>query len=271
MAVPEADPLGVCNGQQTTIVVATLGVHERLTWLRTMVGHLRASPRVAEIVVLWQKPTHPAPRVDGARVVAMANASLTNRYRFRDYSLLTCSALVVDDDMDMRPAAVESMWAAWGAADPLPSLLGFVSRHTMKDGRYSMLELRMGDGRAPARYVLPPFLVARPLMTAFLSPHLWSAREFVDQNRDCDDLLLNEVARAARFVVTRIGYPANFDKIPRLSLSGLSSKRNQVQVRSSCAQHFARKLSFVRPSEEADRPRVWDHPSSWQSPGGAGG
>ena len=260
--MPAAAALGICNGQQTTIVVATLGVRERLAWLRTMVDRLRTSPRVAEVVMLWQKPAQPAPRVEGARVVPMANGSLTNRYRFQDYSLRTCSALVVDDDMDMRPEAVESMWAAWSAADPLPSLLGFVSRHTTKEGRYSMLELRVGDVFGRARYVLPPFLVARPLMSAFLSPHLWPAREFVDQNRDCDDLLLNEVARAERFTVTRIGYPANFEKIKKLSLSGLSSKRNQVQVRTSCSQYFARQLSPWRPSEEADRARVWDYPAS---------
>ena len=84
----------------------------------------------------------------------------------------------------------------------------------------------MGDGKGPAKYVLRPFLVTRALVGLYSSPNLWQARRLVDFHSDCDDIMINELAHAARLTVTRMPFPRGFAKIDMLSTAVQSSARD---------------------------------------------
>ena len=123
--------------------------------------------------------------------------------------------------------------------------MGFTVRDIGLDDRYSMKPLHRWNQYT---YVLPPYMTTRGLMKAYSSPRYAVMRKYVDEQvGHCDDLLLNEVAKAERVkVACCLKRLPGFEFMPSATTWGTLSHRvgvDRTGTRTECAQWLASRFS----------------------------
>ena len=110
-------------------------------------------------------------------------------------------------------------------------------RASTAKGRCIMQDVRPGK----TTYVLPPYMVSKALMDAYSAPRLQAARRYVDeQAAHCDDILINEVARAERLVVLCLkhffGFTVEQTRGRRSREPAYPRQANRTALRTECAR-----------------------------------
>uniref|UniRef100_A0A0D9X9X0 Glycosyl transferase 64 domain-containing protein n=1 Tax=Leersia perrieri TaxID=77586 RepID=A0A0D9X9X0_9ORYZ len=177
---------------------------QRLPLLRAIAVAYAAHPLVLAVVVMWSNPTTPStvllstfPPSPTITLHVTATSSINSRFLPLP-SIPTAAVAVADDDVLPSAAALSLAFATWQhRSSSSGPLVGFFPRShhldltrrrwaytaaTQPEGRYSMVLTKL-------------LVVGVDLLYRYTcSPELAAARDVVDRERNCEDILMNFVA-----------------------------------------------------------------------------
>ncbi|XP_050210519.1 glucosamine inositolphosphorylceramide transferase 1 [Mercurialis annua] len=252
------------NGYYSQFTLLTMTYDARLWNLKMYVKHYSRCSSVKEIVVVWNKGIPPElsdlDSVVPIRIRVEKQNSLNNRFKM-DPLINTRAVLELDDDIMMSCDDIERGFNVWRQYPE--RIVGFYPR--LISG--SPLKYR-GEKYARTHKGYNMILTGAAFIDGKLAfERYWSeaakaAREFVDKNFNCEDVLLNYLYANSSSSRT-VEYIRPAWAIDTSKFSGAAISRNtqaHYKIRSSCLQKFSEMYGSLssRKSEFDQRKDGWD-------------
>ncbi|KAG1364530.1 glycosyltransferase family protein 64 C3 [Cocos nucifera] len=192
---------------QLTVLISGYS-ERRLPLLHSLAAGYASLPSVAAVLILWGNPSTPSHVLShlssSSKVTVVRDPSPSLNGRFLPRAAIRTRAVAIcDDDMEVDPRSLAWAFAVWRSHEH--SLVGFFARsHDLDLARRTWIYTIHPD-----RYsiVLTKFMI---LKTDYLHRYscwtrLAEARRLVDNQRNCEDILMNFVVAMAMAAEGRAG------------------------------------------------------------------
>ncbi|PSR98053.1 Glycosyltransferase family protein 64 protein [Actinidia chinensis var. chinensis] len=253
------------NGHYSQFTMLTMTYDARLWNLKMYVKHYSRCSSVREIVVVWNKGKPPGlSEFDSAvpvRIRVEEKNSLNNRFKI-DPMIKTRAVLELDDDILMACDDVERGFRVWRAHPD--RIVGFYPR--LVNGPEPLKYRGEKHARRHNGYNViltgAAFMDSRAAFPRYWSNKAKAGREVVDNNFNCEDVLLNYLYANSSSLET-VEYVRPAWAIDTSKFSGVAISKNtdeHYQIRSNCLTKFAEIYGSLtnRKSEFNGRKDGWD-------------
>jgi len=253
------------QGQASKFTIVVMSYEARMLTLKAFVPHYSRCASVAEILIVWNKGLPPDVGVFNSqvpvRIRVEGSNSINNRFK-PDARITTRGVLQLDDDILMPCSDLERGFARWREhpervtgyyprlleGDPPGYQCKVCEKHTYQTGHYNIILTGAAfiDGAATAEL--------------YYSDAMQQARDYVDANTNCEDLLMNYMMAAhlkGKQHVEWVRPSMRFDvgRLTKLQLSGGAVGAFGPQ-RHNCTRVFTQ--MFNNPLKGKAYPLNWD-------------
>ncbi|KAJ4869005.1 Glycosyltransferase family protein 64 protein C5 [Raphanus sativus] len=232
------------KGHASKFTLVTMTYDARLWNLKMYVSHYSRCASVKEIVVIWNKgPPPDLTELDSAvpvRIRVEKRNSLNNRFNI-DPLIKTRAVLELDDDIMMSCDLIEKGFRVW--REHPERLVGFYPRYV--DGTMTYGGEKFARSREGYNMILTgaAFMDVGFAFGMYQSDKAKLGREFVDEQFNCEDVLLNFLyanasgsAKAVEYVRPS-GLVFDTSKFSGVAISGNTNQH--YRKRSECLRRFS--------------------------------
>ncbi|KAG2262551.1 hypothetical protein Bca52824_069630 [Brassica carinata] len=229
------------KGHASQFTLATMTYDARLWNLKMYVKHYSRCASVKEIVVIWNKGHPPEPtELDSAvpvRIRVEKRNSLNNRFSI-DPLIKTRAVLELDDDIMMSCDFIEKGFRVW--REHPERLVGFYPRYVDQTMTYSAEKFARSHEGYNMILTGAAFMDAGFAFGMYQSDVAKPGREFVDEQFNCEDVLLN-------FLYANASGSAKAVEYVRPSALVLdTSKFSGVAISGNTDQHYRKRSECLR-------------------------
>ncbi|CAH8379325.1 unnamed protein product [Eruca vesicaria subsp. sativa] len=253
------------KGHVSQFTLATMTYDARLWNLKMYVKHYSRCASVKEIVVIWNKgPPPEVTELDSAvpvRIRVEKRNSLNNRFNI-DPLIKTRAVLELDDDIMMSCDEIEKGFRVW--REHPERLVGFYPRYVDETMTYSAEKFARSHKGYNMILTGAAFMDVGFAFGVYQSDKARIGREFVDEQFNCEDVLLNFLYANASGSVKAVEYvrPSalvlDTSKFSGVAISGNTNQH--YRKRSECLRRFSELYGslFDRRWEFGGRKDGWD-------------
>ncbi|CAN7141864.1 unnamed protein product [Brassica rapa subsp. narinosa] len=229
------------KGHASQFTLATMTYDARLWNLKMYVKHYSRCASVKEIVVIWNKGHPPDPtELDSAvpvRIRVEKRNSLNNRFSI-DPLITTRAVLELDDDIMMSCDEIEKGFKVW--REHPERLVGYYPRYVDQSMTYSAEKFARSHKGYNMILTGAAFMDVGFAFGLYQSERARLGREFVDEQFNCEDVLLN-------FLYANASGSAKAVEYVRPSALVLdTSKFSGVAISGNTDQHYRKRSECVR-------------------------
>ncbi|CAN8298019.1 unnamed protein product [Cochlearia groenlandica] len=231
------------KGHLSQFTLATMTYDARLWNLKMYVKHYSRCPSVKEILVIWNKgPPPELTDLDSAvpvRIRVEKQNSLNNRFNI-DPLIKTRAVLELDDDIMMPCGDIEKGFRVW--REHPERLVGFYPRFVDQTMTYSAEKFARSHNGYNMILTGAAFMDVGFAFGMYQSDKAKLGRQFVDEQFNCEDVLLNFLyanasgwGKAVEYV--RPSLAVDTSKFTGVAISG--NTKQHYMKRSMCLQRFS--------------------------------
>ncbi|KAL1201451.1 Glucosamine inositolphosphorylceramide transferase 1 [Cardamine amara subsp. amara] len=228
------------KGHLSQFTLATMTYDARIWNLKMYVKHYSRCSSVKEIVVIWNKgPPPKLTDLDSAvpvRIRVEKRNSLNNRFEI-DPMVKTRAVLQLDDDIIMSCDNIEKGFRVW--REHPERLVGFYPRFVDQTMTYSAEKFARGHNGYNMILTGAAFMDVRFAFDMYQSDKAKLGREFVDEQFNCEDVLLN-------FLYANASGSGKAVEYVRPSLAIDTSKVSGVAISGNTNQHYKKRSKCLR-------------------------
>ncbi|KAJ0234823.1 Glucosamine inositolphosphorylceramide transferase 1 [Hirschfeldia incana] len=252
------------KGHVSKFTLATMTYDARLWNLKMYVKHYSQCPSVKEIVVIWNKgPPPKLTELDSAvpvRIRVEKLNTLNNRFNI-DPLIKTRAVLELDDDIMMSCDTIEKGFRVW--REHPERLVGYYPRFADETMTYSAEKFARSHKGYNMILTGAAFMDVGFAFGLYQSEKARLGREFVDEQFNCEDVLLNFLYANVSGKVKAVEYVRPFLAIDTSKFSGVAISGNTNQhymKRSKCLRKFSELYGslYDRRWEFGGRKDGWD-------------
>lgn len=232
------------KGHLSQFTLATMTYDARLWNLKMYVKRYSRCPSVKEIVVIWNKgPPPELTKLDSAvpvRIRVQKQNSLNNRFEI-DPLIKTRAVLELDDDIMMPCDDIEKGFRVW--REHPERLVGFYPRFVDQTLTYSAEKFARSHKGYNMILTGAAFMDVRFAFDMYQSDKAKLGREFVDEQFNCEDVLLNFLYANASGSGKAVEYvrpslvTVDTSKVSGVAISGNTNQH--YRKRSKCLRRFS--------------------------------
>ncbi|CAH8324383.1 unnamed protein product [Eruca vesicaria subsp. sativa] len=220
--------------------LATMTYDARLWNLKMYVKHYSRCPSVKEILVIWNKgPPPELNELDSAvpvRIRVEKKNSLNNRFNI-DPLIKTRAVLELDDDIMMSCDTIEKGFRVW--REHPERLVGYYPRFVDETMSYSAEKFARSHKGYNMILTGAAFMDVGFAFGLYQSEKARLGREFVDEQFNCEDVLLN-------FLYANVSGLGKAVEYVRPSLAIDTSKFSGVAISGNTNQHYMKRSKCLR-------------------------
>ncbi|KAL0874890.1 hypothetical protein Bca101_024595 [Brassica carinata] len=228
------------KGHVSQFTLATMTYDARLWNLKMYVKHYSRCPSVKEILVIWNKgPPPELTELDSAvpvRIRVEKLNSLNNRFNV-DSLIKTRAVLELDDDIMMSCDTIEKGFRVW--REHPERLVGYYPRFVDETMTYSAEKFARSHKGYNMILTGAAFMDVGFAFGLYQSEKARLGREFVDEQFNCEDVLLNFLYANVSGLVKAVEYV-------RPSLAIDTSKFSGVAISGNTNQHYMKRSKCLR-------------------------
>ncbi|CAH2074162.1 unnamed protein product [Thlaspi arvense] len=228
------------KGHLSQFTLATMTYDARLWNLKMYVKHYSRCPSVKEILVIWNKGPPPEQKdLDSAvpvRIRVEKQNSLNNRFNV-DPLIKTRAVLELDDDIIMSCDVIEKGFRVW--REHPERLVGFYPRFVDETMTYSAEKFARSHNGYNMILTGAAFMDAGFAFDMYQSEKAKLGREFVEEQFNCEDVLLNFLYANASGLGKAVEYVR-----PPLAID--TSKFSGVAISGNTNQHYRKRSKCLR-------------------------